>query len=69
MIELLRTNDFVLLNYVGALLKGDNIPFDDFDAYMNINPRRIMVGDGDAARARRLLTDAGLAHVLSSPQT
>jgi len=72
MIELLRTNDFALLSYVRALLKADDIAFDDFDGYMNILdgnigaiPRRIMVDDDEAARARKLLGDAGLAHVLS----
>jgi len=72
MIELLRTNDFALLSYVRALLKSDDIAFDDFDGFMNILdgnigaiPRRIMVDDAEAARARRLLTDAGLAHVLA----
>jgi hypothetical protein len=72
MIELLRTNDFALLSFVRALLKADNIAFDDFDGYMNILdgnigaiPRRIMVHDDEAARARRLLADAGLAHVLA----
>ena len=72
MIELLRTNDFALLSYVAALLKAENIPFDDFDGFMNILdgnvgaiPRRVMVDDDEAARARRLLTDAGLADVLS----
>ncbi len=72
MIELLRTNDFALLSYVAALLKAENIAFDDFDGFMNILdgnvgaiPRRVMVDDDEAARARRLLTDAGLADVLS----
>lgn len=73
MIELLRTNDLVLLSYVRALLKGDDIAHDDFDAFMNILdgnisaiPRRIMVDDRDAARARQLLIDADLGHVLSA---
>ena len=72
MIELLRTNDFALLSYVQALLKGDDIAYDDFDGQMNILdgnigafPRRIMVDDRDAVRARQLLKDAGLGHVLS----
>ena len=72
MIELLRTNDFALLSFVRALLKADNIAFDDFDGYMNILdgnigaiPRRIMVDDDEAVRARKLLADAGLAHVLA----
>jgi len=72
MVELLRTNDFALLSYVTALLKAENIAFGDFDGFMNILdgnigaiPRRVMVDDADVKRARSLLTDAGLAHVLS----
>ena len=72
MIELLRTNDFALLSFVRALLKDDGIAHDDFDGFMNILdgnigaiPRRLMVDDQDAARARRLLEDVGLGHVLS----
>ena len=75
MTELLRTNDFALLSFVRALLKAENIAFDDFDGYMNILdgnigaiPRRIMVDSAEAARARELLTDAGLAHVLAPSQ-
>jgi len=72
MIELLRTNDFALLSFVRALLKSENIAYDDFDAHMNILdgnigaiPRRVMVDDRDADRARQLLRDADLGHVLS----
>lgn len=72
MTELLRSNDFALLSYVQALLKAESIAFRDFDGHMNILdgnigaiPRRVMVDDRDVARARALLTDAGLAHVLA----
>jgi hypothetical protein len=72
MVELLRTNDFALLSFVRALLQSEGIAYDDFDGYMNILdgnigaiPRRIMVDEDDAQRARRLLADADLAHVLS----
>ncbi|MBI1213924.1 MAG: DUF2007 domain-containing protein [Alphaproteobacteria bacterium] len=72
MVELLRTNDFALLSYVRALLKGEGIIYDDFDGFMNILdgnigaiPRRIMVDDRDDVRARQLLTEAGLADRLS----
>jgi hypothetical protein len=76
MIELLRSNDFALLSYATALLKAENIAFHDFDGYMNILdgnigafPRRLMVDERDADRARVLLTDAGLAHVLAPSRT
>ena len=72
MVELLRTNDVALLSYVRALLKGVNIAFDDFDNHLSVLegsvfaiPRRVMVDDRDAERARQLLKDAGLGDVLS----
>ena len=72
MIELLRTNDLALLSYVRALLKGDNIAYNDLDSHMSIlegnTPaiqHRIMVDDRDADKARQLLKDADLGHVLS----
>ena len=72
MVELLRTNDFALLSFVRALLKGEGIAYDDFDGYMNILdgnvgaiPRRIMVDDDDETRARQLLADAGVGDKLS----
>ena len=73
MVELLRTNDFALLNYVQALLRSEGIAYDDFDGFMNILdgnigaiPRRVMVEDADENRARQLLTDAGLADRLTA---
>ena len=75
MIELLRTNDLALLSYVRALLKGDSIAYNDLDSHMSILegntpaiPHRIMVDDRDADRARQLLKDADLGHVLSPSQ-
>jgi hypothetical protein len=72
MVELLRTNDFALLSFVRALLQSEGIVYDDFDGFMNILdgnigaiPRRIMVDDEDDARARQLLADAELSHLLS----
>jgi Putative prokaryotic signal transducing protein len=71
MVELLRTNDIVLLSYVRALLGGENIRCIELDQHMAILDgsipaiqQRIMVDDNDDQRARRLLTDAGLGHVL-----
>jgi hypothetical protein len=71
MIELLRSNDLVLISYVRALLAAESIRCIGLDEHMNMLdgniaaiPRRLMVDDEDEQRARRLLTDAGLGHVL-----
>lgn len=66
--ELLRTNDIVLISAVEALLKADNIGCFVADAHMSalegssgFLPRRVMVAGDHFSRARRLLTEAGLA--------
>ncbi len=69
--ELIRTNDMVLVSAVGALLDGARIKHLVFDQNMSVLegslgvlPRRILVPDEDLLVARRVLTDAGLAHEL-----
>jgi hypothetical protein len=69
--ELVRTNDIVLVSAVGALLDGANIKHMVFDQNMSvlegsvgILPRRVLVAEDDLVAARRLLTEAGLAHEL-----
>ena len=69
--ELVRTNDMVLVSVVGALLDGAKIKHLVFDQNMSvlegslgILPRRVLVAEDDLIAARRLLTDAGLAHEL-----
>ncbi|MEW6768901.1 MAG: DUF2007 domain-containing protein [Pseudomonadota bacterium] len=69
--ELLRTNDAVLLSAVGALLDGADIDHLLLDSNMSILegslgviPRRILVHDDDDAAARKILSEAGLAHEL-----
>ena len=64
--ELVRTNDAVLISAIEALLRGANIEHLIVDQNMSvlegsigIFPRRILVGDDELAKARRLLTDAG----------
>ena len=71
MIELMRTNDIVLISYVRALLSAENIRCIELDQHMSVADgsipaiqQRVMVDDADRERARRLLTDAGLGHVL-----
>ena len=69
--ELVRANDVVLVSAVGALLDGAGIKYVVLDQNMSviegslgILPRRILVGDDDVMQARRIMTDAGLAHEL-----
>ncbi|MEP7029433.1 MAG: DUF2007 domain-containing protein [Pseudolabrys sp.] len=69
--ELIRTNDIVLVSAVGALLDGAGIHHMVLDQNMSILdgslgvlPRRIVVAEDDVTAARRVLTDAGLAHEL-----
>jgi len=69
--ELVRTNDMVLVSAVGALLNGAKIPHVVLDQNMSvlegslgILPRRVLVAEDYLPAARRLLTDAGLAHEL-----
>jgi hypothetical protein len=71
--ELLRTNDAVLITAVEAILKGAGIDCMVADNYMSVMegsigvlPRRVMIVEEDAVKARRVLTDAGLGHALPS---
>jgi len=68
MIELIRTNDVVLISFVEALLRDAQIGFFVADNNMSvvegslgILPRRVMVSEDDAGEARRLLADAGIS--------
>ena len=69
--ELVRTNNAVLITAIEALLKSADIPHMVLDQHMSVLegslgllPRRNLVEDDNVARARRLLTDAGLGHEL-----
>ncbi len=66
MIELIRTNDLVLISFVEALLKDAGIMYFIADSNMStvegtlgILQRRVMVESSEMARARQLLADAG----------
>lgn len=66
--EILKTNDPVVVSYATALLGGMGIEAIVADEYMSALegsigawPRRILVEEEDSVRARRILTDAGLA--------
>ncbi|MEE9140549.1 MAG: DUF2007 domain-containing protein [Alphaproteobacteria bacterium] len=64
--ELVRSNDPVRLSWLVALLAGERIEAVIFDTHTSIVegsisaiPRRLMVGDADYPRARRILAGAG----------
>ena len=69
--ELVRTNDLVLISAIEALLRGADIEYVVLDQNMSVLegslgmlPRRILVDEARADRARRLLQEAGLGHEL-----
>jgi len=72
MIEIVRTNDPVLISFVEALMRDAGINFLVADQNMSILegsigiiPRRVLVVDDEAAQARRILIDAGIADELN----
>ena len=74
--ELLRSNDAVLLSYVSSLLEEHAIGFMVADANMSVLegslgvlPRRILVESHKIGRARKILTEAGIGHVISEDKT
>ena len=71
MLELLRTNDLVLISAVRAILAEDDIPVFVADEHMSalegsvgFLPRRVLVSQEHLARSRRLLVAAGLGREL-----
>jgi hypothetical protein len=67
MVELLRTNDPVLLSWLTALLTEARIEAFVFDSHTSVLegsigalPRRLVVARADELRARRLLTEADI---------
>ena len=67
MVEILKTNDLVLLSYVQHVLAEAGIEAMVFDGYMSAVegsigafPRRVMVADEDVAAARRALGNIAL---------
>lgn len=72
MIELLRSNDPVLLSFAQALLRDAGIVHLLADSHMSVLdgsigvlPRRLLVDEDEIGRARRLFSDADLGHELS----
>ncbi|MBO6718961.1 MAG: DUF2007 domain-containing protein [Rhizobiaceae bacterium] len=68
MIELVRTNDPVVISFTEALLRDAGIAFLVADQNMSIMegslgilPRRVLVEEEALERARQLLQDAGIS--------
>ena len=68
MVEILRTNDLVLISVIESILTAERISFFVADQNMaaaegslGFLPRRILVDQREAERARRIITEAGLA--------
>jgi hypothetical protein len=69
MIELVRTNDPVVISFVESLLRDAGIGFlvadqnmSVMDGSLGILPRRILVEADRADEARGILTDAGIGN-------
>ena len=66
MVELLRSNDPVLVSFVQSLLLDAGIEHTVEDTHMSVIegsigalPRRVLVADAQEAEAKQLLEDAG----------
>lgn len=73
--ELLRTNDPVLLSYVSALLEEARVEFIVADLNMSVLegsigalPRRVLVESESLGRARNILSEAGIGHVIADDE-
>jgi hypothetical protein len=68
LVEILRTNDLVLISVIESLLTAEGVGYFVADQHMaavegslGFLPRRILVEARDEIRARRLIAEAGLA--------
>jgi hypothetical protein len=68
MVEILRTNDLVLISFVESILKAERVAYFIADQNMaaaegslGFLPRRILVDAREEMRARQAITEAGLA--------
>jgi len=75
MLELLRSNDPVLLSFAEALLRDAGIGAVVLDQHMSVLEgsigaltRRLMVADEDVPSARRLLREAGVSLPAEQPR-
>ncbi|HEY3621357.1 MAG TPA: DUF2007 domain-containing protein [Roseiarcus sp.] len=71
LVEILRTNDLVLISVIESILKAERVAYLVADQNMaaaegslGFLPRRILVDAQEAGRVRRLLVEAGLGKEL-----
>jgi len=71
MIELVRTNDPVIISFIESLMRDAGIRclvadqnMSVMDGSLGILPRRVLVETDRADEARRILVDAGIANEL-----
>jgi hypothetical protein len=71
LVEIVRTNDIVLIGFLQSLLENANIPVFVADAHISalegmigVFPRRVLVPEEHVPQARRLIRDAGLSEEL-----
>jgi hypothetical protein len=71
LVEILRTNDLVLISVIESILTAERIAYFVADQNMaaaegslGFLPRRILVDTREAGRARRLIAEAGLGKEL-----
>lgn len=69
MLELIRTNDAVIISFVEALMRDAGIGcfvadqnMSVLDGSIGVLPRRVMVANDDLNKARGILVDAGIAN-------
>jgi hypothetical protein len=67
-VEILRTNDLVLISVIESILRAERVAFFVADQHMaavegslGFLPRRILVDTREERRARRAIAEAGLA--------
>ncbi len=72
MIELMRTNDLVLISVIESILKEEGVIYFVADQHtsavegsLGFLPRRIMVDAAEAERVRRIMREAGFGKDLA----
>jgi Putative prokaryotic signal transducing protein len=71
LVEILRTNDLVLISVIESILTAERVAYFVADQHMaaaegslGFLPRRILVDGEEEGRVRRLLVEAGLGNEL-----